>query len=73
MTSEPNTSFAKVITGTPTAPNPVATLLPIKETKAEKRGEKPKPIKIAAGIATAVPKPAMPSNKPPKPHTINKT
>ena len=73
VSAEPNTSLAKVITGMPTAPKPVATLLPMSDTSAEKRGLKPKPIKMAAGIATAVPKPAMPSNRPPKPHTISST
>ena len=51
------TSLQSVVTGTPTAPNPVATVLPIKETRAENIGLNPSPMRIAAGIATAVPKP----------------
>ena len=67
------TSLHRVVTGTPTAPKPVATVLPIKATSAENIGLKPRPINMAAGMATAVPKPAMPSNNPPKPQTSIKT
>ena len=67
------TSLQSVVTGTPTAPKPVATVLPISATKALNIGLKPRPIKMAAGIATAVPKPAIPSSSPPKPHTIMST
>ena len=66
-------SLQSVITGTPTAPNPVATVLPSRATRAENIGLKPRPISMAAGIATAVPNPAMPSRRPPKPHTIIST
>ena len=67
------TSLASVVTGTPTAPNPVGTLLAISDTKALNPGLNPKPIRMAAGIATAVPNPAIPSNRPPKPHTSRST
>ena len=67
------TSLANVMTGTPTAPKPVGTLFAINDTKALKPGLKPRPIRIAAGIATAVPNPAMPSSKPPKPQTRSNT
>ena len=40
---------------------------------AENMGLKPRPIRMAAGIATAVPKPAMPSSTPPKPHVNSNT
>ena len=67
------TSLHSVVTGTPTAPNPVATVLPISATRAENIGLKPNPINMAAGIATAVPNPAIPSSNPPKPHTNIRT
>ena len=67
------TSLQSVVTGTPTAPNPVATVLPIKDTRAENIGLKPSPMRMAAGIATAVPKPAIPSSSPPNPHTRSST
>ena len=66
-------SCASTITGTPTAPKAVGTLLAIKLTNAENTGRNPRLIKIAAGIATAVPNPAIPSNNPPNPHVINNT
>ena len=68
-TSLPKASLQSVMTGTPTAPKPVATVLAINDTKALNIGLKPKEIRMAAGIATAVPKPAIPSSRPPKPHT----
>ena len=67
------TSLQSVVTGTPTAPNPVATVLPMRATRAENMGLKPSPMRMAAGMATAVPKPAMPSSSPPKPHTSMST
>ena len=67
------TSLQSVVTGTPTAPNPVATVLPTKDTRAENMGLNPSPMRMAAGIATAVPKPAMPSSNPPNPQTSNST
>ena len=63
------TSLQSVVTGTPTAPNPVATVLPMSDTKAENIGLNPNPMRMAAGIATAVPNPAIPSSNPPKPQT----
>ena len=67
------TSLHSVVTGTPTAPKPVATVLPMRATKAENIGLKPRPMRMAAGMATAVPKPAMPSSSPPKPQTSIRT
>ena len=67
------TSLQSVVTGTPTAPNATATVLAMSATRAENIGLKPSPMSIAAGIATAVPKPAIPSSRPPKPHTMSNT
>ena len=67
------TWLARVVAGRPTAPKPTATVFAIKQMTAENIGLKPSPISIAAGIATAVPKPAIPSNTPPRPHVSNNT
>ena len=48
-------------------------LVETKQITAENMGLKPKPIKMAAGMATAVPKPAIPSNTPPNPQVSNNT
>ena len=66
-------SLANTSTGVPIAPKAVATLLAIKLTTAEKTGLKPRLTSIAAGIATAVPKPAIASSNPPNPHVNSNT
>jgi hypothetical protein len=66
-------SRANTITGVPTAPNVVATLLDIRLATAENNGLNPRLINIAAGIATAVPNPAIPSSNPPNPQVSSKT
>ena len=66
-------SLASTSTGVPMAPKAVATLLAIKLTVAEKMGLNPRLIRIAAGMATAVPKPAMASSNPPKPQVRSST
>ena len=66
-------SFANTKTGVPIAPKAVATLLAIKLTVAENTGLNPRLIRIAAGIATAVPNPAIASSKPPNPHVNSNT
>ena len=58
---------AKVVVGMPIEPNVVGTELATRQAIIERRGLKPSATIIAAGIATAVPKPAMPSMKLPKP------
>ena len=64
---------ANVKTGKPIAPNAVAVLLATKQITEAWIGSKPKEIKIPAQIATAVPKPAIDSRKPPKPQAIINT
>ena len=65
--------FAKVTVGIPMDPNAVGVPFAIKHTRHENNGSNPNDTSILAGIATAVPKPAMPSINPPKHHAINKT
>ena len=60
-------SLASTSTGVPIAPKAVATLLAIRLTVAEKIGLNPKLIRMAAGMATAVPNPAIASSNPPNP------
>jgi len=59
---------AAVVVGIPMEPKVGGVAFAIKHATAEKRGLKPRATIIAAGIATAVPKPATPSMNPPKPH-----
>ena len=66
-------SFASTSTGVPIAPKAVATLFAIKLTVAENIGLNPRLIRIAAGIATAVPNPAIASSNPPNPQVNNNT
>ena len=66
-------SLANTSTGVPIAPNAVATLLAIRLTTAENTGLNPRLIRMAAGIATAVPKPAIASSNPPKPQVNSNT
>lgn len=64
---------ANVKIGKPIAPNAVAVVLAIKLITDALIGSNPKAIKILAAIATAVPKPAIDSRKPPKPQAIIST
>ena len=70
--SSPATEAA-VMVGMPMEPKAVGVALATRHTRAEKMGSKPRPHRIPAGMATAVPKPAMPSIKPPKPQAIRST
>ena len=54
-------------------PNGVGVPLAIKQTKQENRGLNPRDTSILAGIAIAVPNPAIPSINPPKHQAINRT
>ena len=72
MTSNP-VSWDSTMTGTPTAPNAVATLLAMRLTTAENIGLNPRLMRMAAGMATAVPNPAIPSSNPPNPHVMSST
>ena len=54
-------------------PKGVGTPFANKQTRQLNKGLKPKPTNMLAGIAMAVPKPAIPSMNPPKHHAINKT
>ena len=67
------TWLASVVAGNPTAPKPTATVFATRQITAENIGLKPSPIRMAAGMATAVPKPAIPSSTPPKPHVNRST
>ena len=67
------TWLASVVAGSPTAPKPTATVLATRQMTAENMGLNPRPIRMAAGMATAVPKPAMPSSTPPSPHVNSNT
>lgn len=62
--------FASVTVGIPMDPNGVGTPLAIRHNRHAISGSKPSPTSMLAGMATAVPKPAMPSMKPPKHHAI---
>ena len=67
------TWLASVVAGRPTAPKPTATVLATRQMTAENIGLKPSPMRMAAGMATAVPNPAMPSSTPPSPHVSSRT
>ena len=56
-----------VVTGSPTVPNAVGVELAIRQINAAFNGLNPSETIIAAGIATAVPYPAIPSINPPNP------
>ena len=57
---------ASVVVGMPMEPNMVGTPLAIRQARMEVTGETPSATSMLAGMATAVPKPAMPSRNPPK-------
>ena len=67
------TKLASVTVGIPMEPNGVGTPLAIKHTKHENNGLKPNATSMLAGIAIAVPNPAIPSIKPPKHHATSNT
>ena len=54
----------------PTEPNIVGTPLAMRQTRMAVTGSISSAISMLAGMATAVPKPAMPSMKFPKPQTM---
>ena len=64
--------LAKVVVGIPMEPKVVGTVLAIRQARMDRNGLYPKPTIMLAGIATAVPKPAIPSMKAPNPHAINR-
>ena len=61
-----------VVVGTPTEPNAVGIELTTRQPTTTGRGSMPRAIRIPAGIATAVPHPALPSMKCPKAHAITR-
>lgn len=56
---------ASVISGVPIDPNATGAVLASRQMAEARKGEKPRPLNIAAAIATGVPKPAAPSIKAP--------
>ena len=62
---------ANVVVGMAIEPNVVGTEFATKQAKIDFNGSKPTATIIAAGMATAVPKPAIPSIKLPKPQANN--
>ena len=69
--SKPVTA-AMVVVGIPMDPKDGATALEIKQAMMVLIGGYPRATSIAAGIATAVPKPAMPSMNVPKPQAMSR-
>ena len=65
--------FIAVTAGIPIEPKATGVVFATRQTTAAKRGSNPKATSIPAGIATAVPKPAIPSIKAPNPHEIINT
>lgn len=64
--------LAKVLAGIPMEPYVVGTELATRQTRMALIGSKPMATNIEAGIAIAVPKPAMPSMKAPKPQPMSR-
>ena len=62
---------ARVTVGTPTEPNAVGVEFTTRQPSTALIGSSPIAASIDAGIATAVPKPAMPSIKFPNPHPMS--
>ena len=69
MTSSPE-AVPREVVGTPTLPKAVGVVLTISREMTVGIGSKPMPTMMAAGMATAVPKPAIPSMKQPKPQPM---
>jgi hypothetical protein len=63
---------ASAISGVPSAPYATGAVLPIKAMPAACSGRNPRPISMAADIATGVPKPAAPSMNAPKLNAISR-
>ena len=61
------------MTGVPSAPKATGAVLPMSERPAAASGLKPRPMSIAAQIATGVPNPAAPSMNAPKAKPISRT
>ncbi len=59
-------TFASVMTGIPSAPKATGAVFPMRARPAAARGLKPRPMSIAAQMATGVPDPDAPSMKAPK-------
>ncbi len=64
---------AMVTMGMPMAPKAVGTVLATRQITAANMGWKPMAARMLAGMATAVPYPATPSRKPPKPQATMST
>ncbi len=62
----------RVTVGMPTEPNAVGKALAIMQTTQASIGFMPMPASMLAGMAIAVPKPAMPSRNPPKHHPTSR-
>ena len=65
--------LARVVVGMPIEPNMVGTPLASRQARMPVIGLKPRAMSMLAGMATAVPKPAMPSRKPPKHQPMRRT
>ncbi len=64
---------ARAMIGVPNAPNATGAVFAINDSPQAARGLKPSCIRIAAVMATGVPKPAAPSKKAPKAKAIKMT
>ena len=64
---------ARVVVGMPMEPNMVGTELAMRQARMASTGATPTATSMLAGMATAVPKPAMPSRKAPKHQPISST
>ena len=71
MASSPVT-LTNVVVGIPTEPKAVGKALASIHTRQDSTGSIPIPASIPAGMATAVPKPAIPSRNPPKHQPISR-
>ena len=71
ITSSPVT-LDRVTVGMPTEPKAVGKALASIQLRQAATGSIPRPTKMPAGMAMAVPKPAMPSRKPPKHQPISR-
>ena len=69
LTDRPVVAATEVV-GTPTLPKAVGVVFTIRSARTVVRGSKSRVTRIDAGIATAVPNPAMPSMKQPKPQPM---
>ncbi len=67
------TRLASVVVGMPMEPQGVGNPLASRQTRHEKMGSNPMAASMPAGMAMAVPNPAMPSMKPPKHQAMRST